>query len=87
MQTLSYLAVIAWTKDFRIARYAEFRTKADALKHAKDVASRYPNVFVVATPDAFFSHWLIDPAKRMISIVPPADHPAKSIIPAADMRT
>ncbi len=69
---MGYLAIVAWTEDHRVAKYAEFKTEADALKHAKKVADRHPGAFVAKAPSAQFSDWLVNPVDKTVSLIIPS---------------
>lgn len=67
---MSHVAIVAWTDDFRIAKYAEFDTEAEANEHVKRVAGRFPDAFVAEKPDAPIGDWLIDSKSVSISRLP-----------------
>lgn len=68
---MNYIAVVAWTEDFRVAKYAEFETEAEANAHVGQVADRFPGAFVAEKPSDTFSEWLIDPDSKAVLIDPP----------------
>lgn len=68
-----WLAVMAWTGDLRVAKFAEFPGQDQAQAHIEAHASRFPAAFISLEPDAPFSHWRVDPVAETLSIDPPPD--------------
>lgn len=68
---MSFVAIMAATQDNRLAKRADFPTKAEADVHVADHIARWPDAFVVRTPAGQEGHWLIDMVAKTIAIVPP----------------
>ena len=69
---MSYIAVVDWTVDNRIAKYQEYATESDALVHVARAISRFPNAFSVLRPNSGPRDWLIDPIAKTLSVSVPA---------------
>ncbi len=68
---MDFIAIMAATPEGRVAKYADFTTRAEADAHVVAFAARWPEAFAIAIPAEPFSHWLIDMAAKTITIVPP----------------
>lgn len=67
---MSFIAVMVWRKDGRVAKFAEFKTEAEAQRHARSFAADYPEAFVVTTPSGRFMEWRV--ADGSLALDPPA---------------
>ena len=54
-----YTAIMGLDGD-RVAKYAEFETKAAALAHTKAFSDVFPAAFIVQGPEAPVSQWRVD---------------------------
>lgn len=79
---MTHTAIMAWTPQNRVAKYANFSSADAADQHVADFAERYPHAFVVLTPDAPVECWLIDTVTKAVSI----DAPPVPIHPVAAWR-
>ena len=64
-----FLAIVEWTADNRVAKYQDFRTRAEANAHISDVEKG----FVVSHPGGGFADWLVDPVAETLTIEPDLD--------------
>ena len=69
---MGYTVIVAATPEGRLAKQADFLSEDDALAHVAAVSARFPDAFVIETPDAPESDWLIDVAAQTVTISPPA---------------
>lgn len=79
---MTYLAVVAWDTDFRIAKYQDYLTEAEAVQHVARVLANFPDAFVAEDPGGGFRNWLIDPVAKSLSVVanPPSPGPTNDEI-------
>lgn len=67
---MQYLAIVAWTATFRLAKYQDYETEAEAVAHVARVVDKFPDAFVVPHPGGGPSKWLIDPVAKTLSVDP-----------------
>ncbi len=77
-----YLAVVSWDADFRITKYQDYSTEAEAVQHVTRVVANFPDAFVSEDPGGGFRNWKIDPIAKSLSVVanPPPPGPTDSEI-------
>lgn len=55
-----FIAVMRWKADGRVAKYQDFATQEDALKHVELFSSRWSEAFVTVTPEqGDISDWVV----------------------------
>ena len=68
-----FAAIMSWTQENRVAKYAPFDTEQEAVDHIATHVSNYPDAFVVQTTEKDTGLWLIDPVAKTISISEPQE--------------
>ena len=72
---MTYIAIMSWTVNNRVAKYQPFATQAEALAHVARFSARWPNAFVAEVADDRCNDWRIDPLLRKIVVDPPLPPP------------
>ena len=67
---MSFVAIVAWTQENRVAKLAEFAEQKDAEAHVERVKSDFPDAFVAEAPLAPVKDWRVDPVGKTLSISP-----------------
>lgn len=67
---MTYTAIIKTSPEYRVEKYQTYDTEQEAIDHAHLVSERYPDAFVVATPQAVVADWLVNIAEKTVSVVP-----------------
>ncbi len=80
---MKFLAIVAWNDtSFRLNKYQDYPTEAEAAAHVERVKDRFPNAFVAPHPGDGPANWLINPGAKTLSVVPlppPPDRTAEDI--------
>ncbi len=79
---MSFLSVVSWTDDNRVAKYLDHETEAEAQAHVAFVLSRFPDAFVAPRPRDGPRDWLVDPVLKTLSVdlIPPTPPPTNDEI-------
>ncbi len=67
---MTYIAIVAWTADNRLAKFQDYDTANEADAHVARVLDRFPGAFAVAYPGGGPDDWVVDPAAKTVSVVP-----------------
>ena len=70
-----FVVILAATPENRVAKRADFPTRAEADAHVVLFLDLFPDAFVASMPDAPDGHWLIDMVAKTIGISPPPPEP------------
>ena len=62
---MTYVAVVSWTPENRVSKYAEFDSEAEAIDHFNAHGG-----FVATTPSGAPTSWLVDPDTDTLSSAP-----------------
>lgn len=71
----THVAVMQVDGSGRIAKRADFASKAEADAHVEKFRDKFPDAFVTPILETPESHWMIDAAKKKITVVPPPPTP------------
>ncbi len=66
-----FVVILAATQENRVAKRADFSTRAEADAHVVLFLDTFPDAFTASMPDAPDGHWFIDMVAKTITIVPP----------------
>ena len=73
----SFIAIVAWTFENRIAKFEHFDTQEEAVAHVEEYGG-----FVIEKPSDETCDWLIDPVNKavVINVLPPNPGPTNEEI-------
>ena len=79
---MSYVAIVSWGDNNRVAKYAEFPVEAEAVSHVVKHGG-----FAAPHPGVGSGSWLVDPVTKTLSVSPPvAAKPTKILYEAFQSR-
>ena len=84
---MTYLAIMSWTADNRVAKYEPFAARAEALAHVARFSARWPDAFVAEVMNDRSGDWRIDPIQRRIVVDPPPPPPTPTATEIVARRT
>ena len=67
---MTFVAIVAWTDENRLAKYQDYETEREADEHVARVTDRFPSAFVIPHPGGGPMEWVIDPVTKTVSVVP-----------------